>query len=136
MSSSVKFTIDTHYKYPEIVLLSPQNTTYSSTEVPLTFTCDRQILSADYILEGEGGHMAISGNTTLTGLPNGTHTITVYVFTPEREQANSQTIHFTVSLEAQQQTEPFPTALAIAVSGASVAVVGIGLLIYFKRRKH
>jgi hypothetical protein len=135
MSSSVKFTIDTHYKYPEIVLLSPQNTTYASNEVPLTFTCDRQIWSADYILEGEGGHMSLSGNTTLTGLSNDTHTITVYVFT-EGEQGNSQTVHFTVSPETQLQPEPFPTALVTIVSAASLSVVGIGLLVYFKKRKH
>jgi hypothetical protein len=35
-----------------------------------------------------------------------------------------------------QQSEPFPTALFIIASGASVAVVGIGLLFYFKKRKH
>jgi hypothetical protein len=136
MSSSVKFTIDTHYKYPEVVLLSPQNTTYASTEVPLTFTCDRQIWSADYILEGEGGHISLSGNTTLTGLSNGTYTITVYVFTTEREQANSQTVHFTVSPEPQLQPEPFPTALVVAASVATVALVSVGLLFYFKKRKH
>jgi hypothetical protein len=141
MSSSVEFTIDTHYKYPEVVLLSPHNTTYASTEVPLTFTCDRQIWSADYvlegdILEGEGGHMSLSGNTTLTGLSNGTHTITVYVFTTEREQANSQTVHFTVNIETQLQPEPFPTALVTIVSVASLSVLGIGLLIYFKKRKN
>jgi hypothetical protein len=136
MSSSVKFTIDTHYKFAEVVLLSPQNTTYASTEVPLTFTCDRQIWSADYILEEEGGHISLAGNTTLTGLSNGTHTITVYVFTTEREQANSQTVHFTVNKETQLQPEPSPTALVTIVSAASLSVVGIGLLVYFKKRKH
>jgi hypothetical protein len=135
MSSSVEFVIDTHYKYPEVVLLSPQNTTYASTEVSLTFTCDRQIWSADYVLEGEEGHMSLSGNTTLTRLSNGTHTITVYVFTTEREQANSQTVHFTASSEPQLQPEPFPTKLIIA-SIIAVVVISIGLLVYFKKRKH
>jgi hypothetical protein len=31
--------------------------------------------------------------------------------------------------------EPFPTALVIAVSGASIAIICIGLLVYFKKRK-
>ncbi|MCJ7559560.1 hypothetical protein MUO79_02945 [Candidatus Bathyarchaeota archaeon] len=35
-----------------------------------------------------------------------------------------------------QTSEPFPTTLVAAASGASVAVVGAGLLIYFKKRKH
>ena len=136
MSSSVEFTINTQYRYPEVPILSPQNKTYTTTEVPLTWICDEQIVSADYILDPPlYGSTTLPGNTTLTGLSNGTHTITVYVFT-ERGQANSQTVHFTVSPEVQQQTEPFPTALVTIVSVASLSVVGIGVLVYFKKRKH
>ena len=135
MSRSREFTVDTHYKYPEIVVLSPQNTTYVSTEVPLTWTCDEQIMSADYWLdEPLYGSTTLVGNTTLTVLSDGTHTITVYVFT-ERGQANSQTVHFTVSPEPIPEPEPFPTTL-VAVSIVSVTVVSIGLLVYFKKRKH
>jgi N-acetylneuraminic acid mutarotase len=36
----------------------------------------------------------------------------------------------------QQSPEPFPTVIVAAASGASVAVIGAGLLIYFKKRKH
>jgi len=35
---------------------------------------------------------------------------------------------------APEQTEPFPTVLVVAASGASVAIIGIALLIYFKKR--
>jgi hypothetical protein len=134
MSSSVEFTIDTHYKYPEIVILSPQNKTYAATEVPLTFTCNKKILSADYILEGEGGHEPISGNTILTGLMNGTHTITVIVWA--EGGSAYQTVCFNIDNQTSTVTpEPFPTTLVITASGASLAVVGIGLLVYFKKRK-
>ena len=33
------------------------------------------------------------------------------------------------------KAEPFPTALVIAASGVSLAVIGVGLLVYFKKRK-
>jgi N-acetylneuraminic acid mutarotase len=33
------------------------------------------------------------------------------------------------------EPEPFPTALVIAASGASIAIIGGGLLVYFKKRK-
>jgi hypothetical protein len=133
MSSSVEFTINTQYRYPEVLILSPQNKTYTTTEVPLTWTCDEQILSADYILDPYlYGSTTLPGNTTLTGLSNGTHTIAVYVFT-ERGQANSQTVHFTVSPETQLQTEPFPTTMVVA-SVVLVVVIGMGLLVYFKKR--
>jgi hypothetical protein len=134
MSKSREFTVDTHYKYPEIVVLSPQNTTYASNEVPLTWTCDEQILSANYFLdEPLYGATPMSGNTTLTGLSNDTHTITVFVLT-ERGQANSQTVHFTVAQETESQPTPFSTLLVVAVTLAVVAVVAVSLLVYFKKR--
>jgi nitrous oxidase accessory protein NosD len=34
-----------------------------------------------------------------------------------------------------EPSEPFPTALIIAASGASIAIIGMGLLVYFKKRK-
>ena len=34
-----------------------------------------------------------------------------------------------------REPEPFPTALAVGASGASIAIIGVGLLVYFKKRK-
>jgi hypothetical protein len=135
MSFSTEFTINTHYKYPQVTILSPQNKTYTTTEVPLTWTCDEQIKSANYFLdEPLYGSTTLLGNTTLTGLSNGTHTITVYAFT-QKGQANSQTVYFTVNPETHQQTEPLPTTLLLALLIASVIAV-TGLLVYFKKHKH
>jgi hypothetical protein len=144
MSRSREFAVDTHYKpyTPELVILSPQNQTYTTTEVPLIWACNEQKIVADYTLDllshiplyayfTLSEHEAPPGNTTLTDLSNGTHTLTVYVIT-ERGTA-SQTVHFTVSPETQP--EPLPTTLVAAVSVASVAIISIGLLVYFKKRK-
>ena len=38
--------------------------------------------------------------------------------------------------EPLSEPEPFPTALAVGASGASIAIIGVGLLVYFKKRKH
>lgn len=143
MSRSREFTVDTHYKpyTPELVILSPQNQTYTTTEVPLIWASNEQRIMADYTLDllshiplyayfTLSEHEAPPGNTTLTDLSNGTHTLTVYVIT-ERGTA-SQTVTFTIE---QQQIEPFPTALVVAVSGVAVVIIGAGLLVYFKKRK-
>jgi hypothetical protein len=34
------------------------------------------------------------------------------------------------------EPEPFPTTLVITASGASVAIIGVGLLVYYKKRNH
>jgi parallel beta-helix repeat protein len=41
-----------------------------------------------------------------------------------------------IPLPEPTQPEPFPTALAVGASGASIAIIGVGLLVYFKKRKH
>lgn len=139
MSSSVEFTVDTHYKYPEILILSPQNKTYATTELPLTFTSDEKIVSAHYMLDNKvGGNASLTGNTTLTGLSNGTHTITVTVWT-ERGHA-SQTTYFSINSEndtenASTTNNAIPTVPVAAASVVTIAVVGAGLLVYFRKRK-
>ena len=48
---------------------------------------------------------------------------------------NSETVNFTIAKETIPQPEPapFPTSLVITASGASLAVAGVGLLVYFKK---
>ena len=146
MSTSVEFIIDTDFKSP-LSVLSPQNKTYFATEVPLTFVCTEEIrrtegiTMADYLLDRIGAGY-ISGNLTLTGLSIGEHELRVVVWTVKG--VFSQVVHFSVSQpisisspspEPTPNPEPFPTTLFVTASGVSIAIVGIGLLIYFKRRE-
>ena len=78
-----------------------------------------------YSLDGEET-VTINGKTTLTGLANGDHNITVYA-KDEAGNVGSETTYFSVEV-------PFPTTMVIAPV-ASVAVVGVGLLVYFKKHK-
>jgi hypothetical protein len=139
MSKSIEFTVDTNYKPwnpPELVLLSPQNQSYTSVELQLTFATNETILSANYLLDNRGGNasqylMGLMGNTTLTGLSNGIHKLTVTVWT-ERGLA-SQSTFFTVAQETENQ-QPFPRLMIITVA-LTGAVVVVGILVYFKKRK-
>jgi len=154
MSASVEFIIDTSFKSP-LSVLSPQNITYTTTELPLTFVCTEEIrrtedfTMADYVLDGMGAGY-ISGNSTLTGLSTGKHELTVIVWTVKG--VFSETIHFSISqtpeptpsaspsptsppsTEPTPRPEPFPTTLVIG-SVVAVAIVGLGLLVYFKKRQ-
>jgi hypothetical protein len=69
----------------------------------------------------------IAGNTTLTNLPYGEHNVTVYAIDMAGNIGTSETIYFSVE-------GPFPTTMVIALAG-SVAVLGAGLAVYFKRRR-
>jgi len=81
-----------------------------------------------YSLDGKD-NVSIAGNATLNGLPNGSHNITVYVSDISGKTGVSETIYFNVDAP-----DPFPV-MPVVASFASVAVIGLGLSFYFKRRK-
>jgi len=125
-SSSVNFTIDT--VPPVITVISLENKTMNTSDVPLSFTLNEQVSSTTYSLDGEVNE-TIVGNITLTGLSTGTHNITVYATDIAGNVGSSKTAVFMVAKPVS-----FPTNV-VAASVATVAVVGTTLLIYFKRRK-
>jgi hypothetical protein len=127
-SSSVDFTMGT---IPIVSFLSFQNSTFKSSFVPLNFTVDQPVSEMAYCLDGQR-IMTISGNTTLTGLSNGYHNVTVYATDVFGNVGASETLFFNVDAP---EPESFPTVPVVAVSSASILVVCAGLVLYFNKRK-
>jgi nitrous oxidase accessory protein len=111
---------------PKISVLSPVTQLYNETSVSLVFAVNKPVNWIGFSLDGKQ-NVTVTGNTTLTGLSNGSHNVTVYAKDLVDAEA-SDTVWFNVA-------EPFPVVPVAAVSVAVVAVVGAGLLIYFKKRK-
>jgi hypothetical protein len=132
MSAVVEFIIDTNFTTP-LALLSPQNKTYTTTEIPLTFLCrengprDLNFSYAAYQLDGIGSSY-ICDNVTLTELPLGSHTIILSIWTENRFY--SETIQFSISAP-----EAFPTTTVAIASAAALSLLAVALLVYFKKRK-
>jgi hypothetical protein len=122
--STVYFRIDR--VPPEVVFLSLENKTYYTTDVPLNFTVNESDTQIVYSLDG-GENVTTVGNTTLTNLPSGEHNITVYAIDSAGNTGTPETIHFKI--------EPFPTTLIVAIV-VIVAIAGVGVLFYFKKRKY
>jgi parallel beta-helix repeat protein len=115
---------------PKITVLSPLNQTYNETSIPLVFTVDKPVNWTGYSLDGKQ-NVTVTGNCTIANVTNDVHSITVYANDTYGNMGASLTVTFTVA-----KPEPFPTALVATASGLSVAVIGLGLLVYFKKRKH
>jgi hypothetical protein len=81
------------------------------------------------VLDG-GETLTVEGNTTLTGLSNGEHNVTVYAADLAGNNGTSETRYFNIDVP-----EPFPTAPVVA-SAATVAAISAALLVYFKKHKH
>ncbi len=79
-----------------IKVLSPQNTTYNSAEVPLEYKLNSIFYTTKYSLDGQENQTFI-GNTVLTGLSDGPHSIVVYAESPLDNSSVSETIYFTVA---------------------------------------
>ncbi len=137
MSKSREFTVDTNYepwKPPELLLLSPLNQTYNTNELPLTFAVNETVQSASYVLDNKGNSsLSLMGNSTLTGLSEGRHKLTVTVWT--EKGLVSQSIFFTVVQETNTQQQPLQSALSVAVVSVAVATVVAAVVVYLKKRK-
>jgi len=79
-----------------IKVLSPRNTTYNSAEVPLEYKLNSIFYTTKYSLDGQENQTVI-GNTVLTGLSDGPHSIVVYADSPLDNSSVSETIYFTVA---------------------------------------
>ncbi|MGB9914242.1 MAG: Kelch repeat-containing protein [Candidatus Bathyarchaeales archaeon] len=112
---------------PVVAVISPESVTYNSIGVPLVFTVNKPVVWIGYRLDGQEV-IALTGNTTLSGLANGPHSITVYARDEFGNTGASETITFNVET-------PFPIILVITTSVVAAAIIGIGFLIYHKKHR-
>jgi hypothetical protein len=124
----ITFEVDT--TLPEISFLSVDEKTYDECGIQVNFTVNEPVSQITHSLDGQK-NVTIAGNTTLTNLTYGEHNFTVYAWDIAGNVGSSETIIFTI---AEPEPELSQTILVIAPV-ASVAVVGAGLLVYFKKRK-
>ena len=124
--ATANFTLDS--TPPNVSFLSV-DTAYTTSEFSLDFTLNESVCEISYVLDGQES-VKVSGNTTLANLAYGEHNVTVYA-TDNVGNIGSETITFTIE---EPEPEPFPSTHVIA-SIITAAIVGVGLLVYFKKRK-
>jgi parallel beta-helix repeat protein len=118
---------------PYITILSPQNKTYITSSIPLTFTVNEPASWIGYSLDGQA-NVTISGNTTLTSLSYGQHSITVYANDTSGNMGASNKVFLTVQTPPPNPIAPIretppPENVAVAVAaGAAITVGFTGLM--------
>jgi hypothetical protein len=106
---------------------NPQNKTYNTNEIALNFTVDKPTSTLTYSLDNKA-NVTITGNTTLSGLSDGFHQVTIYA----EETTDSQTVYFNIEASEPQELQ---TITILSISGVSAAVVGIAIIIHKKRHR-
>jgi hypothetical protein len=103
---------------------------YNESSVFLNFTVNKPTNWTGYSLDGDE-NATVTGNTTLTGLSAGMHNVTVYARDEFNNTGASETINFSIA----EEPAPFLIVPVATASAAAIAVVGVGLLVYYRRRK-
>jgi outer membrane protein assembly factor BamB len=112
------------YLAPSISGLSITNRTYTLQNIPLTFNVNKNVSWLAYNLDNQG-NVTIQGNTTITGLSDGPHSIVVYAIDENGHSGASETIYFT--------TKTFPDLSLLLVSAA--AIIGAALIVVYIWKK-
>jgi hypothetical protein len=118
-SNLVYFSVDT--TLPQITVLSPLNQTYQTGSIALTFTVNRPTSWIGYSLNGQP-NATIMGNTTLSGLLDGSHSIVVYANDTGGNMGVSETIYFTIA-RAPEITILSPEEMTYAASDVPLIFV-------------
>lgn len=130
-TASVTFSVNTSpvHTTPVIAFQSPQNVTLTGASFLLDFTVNHSVSQMTYSLDAQAP-IPISGNTTLTGLSNGQHNVTVYATDEFGNTGASDTLYFNVN------APQFPwVPLAAAIAAVSAVAVGAGLTVYHKKHR-
>ena len=109
-NSTVYITIDT--TPPTISNLSLENKTYNQTSIPLSFHINETTSQISYSIDNQA-KMTISGNTTLTALPEGYHNIIIYANDTAGNIGHSDYVVFNVSIPPSPSPSipEFPTTI-------------------------
>lgn len=137
MATSRAFKVDSHYQVTVLGILSPKNITYSTKEIPLTFTVNGEFKNASYQflppspMRGNITGFPIAGNTTLTGLSDGSYRILLYAYADGKGgtraylefTVNSTQANNSLTLDTQTTSTIVMAVIAITIGAAVIAVI-------------
>jgi len=124
-NSSIEFNVDA--SSPAITQLSITNKTYNTQNTALSFNLNEKTSWIAYNLDNQG-NITLQGNTTLTGLSYGSHSIVVYANDTLGNMGKTDNVSFEI--------KKIDFTSVIALSGIAVVIVigvALGLLVYFKK---
>jgi hypothetical protein len=119
---------------PIVTLSHPQNLIVETSTFPLNFTVNQPTTNLSYSLDGQGV-VHISGNTTLTGLADGQHNVTVYASDGYGNNGASEALFFNVNTPESAPASPLLVYLGVALVVAAVSItIALTALVYFRKR--
>ena len=117
------------------IALLIENETYNSTEIPLNFYVNGATSQIAYSLDNQA-NVTINGNTTLTGLTEGTHSITVYSNDTSGNLTNFDFTTFTIAKPSPSPSSYPPISESMLfILMMSLVLAAITILLFLRKRK-
>ncbi|MCW4001272.1 MAG: hypothetical protein NWE93_13645 [Candidatus Bathyarchaeota archaeon] len=129
ISKTVTYTVD--HTPPDIAILCPTASQYTTASLPLNFSVNEPISQATYSIDNSEA-LCTEGNQTLTGLTIGEHNITVYAWDNSGNMGTSQTISFSINPPAQAADVLLEIA---AVASVAAVVAAAGLVVHYRKKQ-
>ena len=138
-----QFRVNTDFEEPQLIVSSPQNLSIYDNGVPLIYSTNSEILMAYYRLDSTSANLSddwttFSGNTTLTGLSNGSHRLTIFVVTEANTQSTqascTETIDFSVNATENQTNQNYTQLIILLISLSSAVVVLLAVFLRSHRK--
>ena len=106
---------------PVISVVLPENKNYSSSNVTLAFTLNKQVMWVGYSLDGKENvtvrytldeieNVTLAKSTTIIELSDGSHSLTVYANDTAGNIGKSDTIYFTINTQPSDSPTQQPTS--------------------------
>jgi hypothetical protein len=116
VNTTTTFTVDTNYEYPKMSVLSPQNKTYTTSDIPVIFYVNGNISEGyghleAYPYSAKTIQYLSVGNMTLSGLKDGIYRLTFSAIT-ERGKT-TETIAFSVNTDFFYRNQPIIITIGI-----------------------
>lgn len=110
---------------PSISNLSIENRTYNQNSKVLNFTLENPVEWIGYSLD-QRANITITGNTTLTGLAAGSHSIVIFANDSLGNMGSSETIKFSI---AQESTIQSSEAQFVAATAAILVITVLAIIL-------
>ena len=124
-----------HFTIASPVALLLNNNVYTS-EVPLNFCFNGAGSQISYSLDGHA-NVTIAGNTTLSGLVDGVHSVNLYVNDVSGNATYFDTVTFNVTEPSSSQSKTLLTPESlILVLVPSLVIVAALILLFLRKRNH
>jgi hypothetical protein len=137
------FRVNTEFVPPKLAVISPQNQSTYNNSVPIVFNTNSKVIWAYYGVDSSSRDTwtPLRGNTTLTGLTEGYHTLTIFVVTEANTQSTQASSEQTIEFNFRSsQNNPLllinnQSNMTLIAVCAVVIIVIVAVLLYFKNIK-